>query len=202
MNKKKKLIIILTSISFFVVGILIFVICLSNMSLFTNKHLGEDTYSKYIKILNKYNTSLVIYGDEVEFRDGLKYKNIVEIDKSSFEKKGDEFLIINDRLSNASLVDEDYTKIKELVSNGITFIYIGGSKLNIFKEKGFLDEDYPNDVLEFSMSAFSSKATCYGPWSYESEEAFKINDELLGESVVFDVVDELARKYNIFSSEM
>ena len=188
MSTKKKKIILLTSLIASIA--LVIIVCFVSMGgIFHKQELGEDTYSKEIKILNENNVSLVIYGDEVKFRDGVKYENIDEINKSSF--KGDEFLVMNDRSSNASLDDNDYIEIKELVSNGVTFIYIGNLKIDTFKEKGFIDDNFSKDCLQFIMSAFSTAATSSGPWDYNSEEAFKINDELLGEVIVSSVVDEL-----------
>ena len=189
MSKKKKKIILLVSL---IVSIaLVFAIVFKLM--FSGSGTFEDTYSSNIKIMNEHNVSLVIYGDEITFRDGVKYKTINEISKPSFN--GNEYLVINDRSSNTALDDEDYTEIKELISSGVTFIYIGGtegSKLETFKEKGFFSTDNIN-FLGFRVSAISFEVTT-GIWSYKTEEAFKKNDEFLGEQIVSSVVSELRKK--------
>lgn len=180
---KKRIIILVSAIALIIVVFLVLF-----MDGCTNNKSGEDTYSKNIKIMNENGVSLVIYGDEINFRDGVEYDTISEINKSSFE--GNEFLVINDRTSNVVLNDEDYTEIKELVSNGVTFMYIGGSKLATFKEKEFFTNT--NNYLGFTMSAISCKVT-HGIWSNVEEEAFKVNDELLGSIIVGNVVKELKK---------
>ena len=193
MNKKKskKKIILLTS---FIASIaLVFVIVIACM--FSGNKATEDQYSIDIRIMNEHNASLVIYGDEVSFRNEVKYKNITEINESFFTFDGNEFFVINDRSSNASLDDEDYIEIKDLISNGVTFMYIAGtsgSKLDIFKEKGFINDKFPKDKLGFVISARNFKVGT-GLWSYDAEEAYKINDELLGSSIVGSIARELQR---------
>ena len=190
---KKKKIILLAS---FIASIsLVFIIVIAWM-FFPSNNSAEDQYSLDIRIMNEHNVSLIIYGDEVKFRDGVKYKNITEINESFFTFDGNEFFVINDRSSNASLDDEDYIEIKDLVSNGVTFMYIAGtsgSKLDIFKEKGFIRDNFNKDYLGFTMSAYSSKFGNEGVWTTDSEEAYKIDEEGLGESIVSNVVYELQK---------
>ena len=186
MKKKKKKIILLTSL----IASIALVFAVFFVWMFSSKETVEDTYSKYIKVLNENDVSLVIYGDEVKFREGVNYKIIDEIDKTSFN--GDEFLVMNDRLSNAPLDDEDYTEIKDLISNGVTFIYIGESKLETFKQKGFIGS-YGEDDLEFVISAFSTRVS-FGPWDRSMEEDFKKYNEILGESIVYTIVYELRNR--------
>ncbi len=187
-KNKKKIILLISCIVSIVLVFTVFNIWMSYKN-----DLIEDDYSKDIRILNENNVSLVIYGNEVKFREGVKYENIGEINKSSF--KGDEFLVMNDLYSNASLDDEDFSEIKELVSNGVTFMYYGDSKFDVFKEKGFLTDQIDNGkYIGFTMRAFSTKATLYHGWSKEEEEAYKEYDEALGESIISSIVYELKIK--------
>ena len=189
MKKKKKKIILVTS---FIVSIVLVLTVFFVWMFSGDDSVEEDSYSKNIRILNENNVSLVIYGDEIKFRDGVKYKNVSEINESSFN--GNEFLVLNDLSSNALLDDEDYTEIKELVSNGVTFMYYGMSKFDAFQEKGFFNYSIDQKYLAFTMSAYSSKATSFLLWDKELEESFKEDDEVLGEDIVFSIVyDELKK---------
>ena len=181
---KKSIIILISALA------LVIIIC---FMFFTNGCINRtydgDSYDKNIKIMNDNNVSLVIYGDEITFRDGVNYKYINGIDKSSFS--GNEFLVVNDRSSNVVLDEEDYIEIKELVSKGVTFMYIGSSKLNTFKEKGFITDQVDN-YLGFTLSPTPS-ASSYGLWSTSHEETFKINSEYLGSTIVSNIVHQLKK---------
>ena len=189
MSKKRKIII---SVSIFVSAILIFATCYLCLGLYSNKEQGEDSYSTNIKTINKYNYPIVLYGDEVKFRDGVKYKKSTKISESPF--KNNTFLVINDRSSTVSLDDEDYISlVEDFTYCSRTFIYIGGSKLAFFKERGFIGE-YNDDCLGFMISTFSSKVTM-NIWNSASEEIFKTNDDYLGEKIVSYIASELENYY-------
>ena len=88
-----------------------------------------DTYDKNIVIVNEnFPSDIVIYGEEIKFREELKYRNIDKIDEANMIQDSYEFrfLVINDRLGNVVLTKEDAALILELITDG------GEQKLGIF----------------------------------------------------------------------
>lgn len=138
--------------------------------------------------MNEQNVTLLIYGDSIDFKDGVQYDNISEIDKTNF--RGDEFLVINDRNSNVLLSDDDYVELKELIATGVTLMYFGDSKLDEFKDNGFYSSY--NDCLGFYINAIDY-TVIFGLWSIKDEEIYKTNKKLLGQTVVETVVYELKK---------
>ena len=107
--KKKNTIII------FVLGIILLITAFFGIKMLISKEPegGNDTYDDNIEILNEIHpVKILVYGEELYFRDTLKYEKItsisaevLELDENAYERV---VLVINDLNGTVELTEEDY----------------------------------------------------------------------------------------------
>ena len=153
-----------------------------------------DTYDKNIVIVNEnFPSDIVIYGEEIKFREELKYRNIDKIDEANMIQDSYEFrfLVINDRLGNVVLTKEDAALILELIMQRrlMGFYYIGTEKLNMLKDSGIIQNELSSSACAF-CTGYAHGFLKYGiEWLYKNDElAIRQNDEFLGDVLLSHIV--------------
>lgn len=160
----------------------------------TMKSLEGDTYDENIVIVNEnFPSDIVIYGEEIKFREKLKYRNIDKIDEKNIIQDSYEFsfLVINDRFGNAVLTEEDVALILELIMQRrlMGFYYIGTAKLDIFQDVGIIQNELSSSACAF-CTGYTHGFLKYGiEWLYKNDElAIRQNDEFLGDVLLSRIV--------------
>lgn len=163
----------------------------------TMQSLEGDTYDKNIVIVNEnFPSDIMIYGEEMKFREKLRYRNIDKIDEGNVIQDSYEFrfLVINDRVGNVVLTEEDTSLILELIMQRrlMGFYYIGTEKLNMFQDCGIIQNELSSSACAF-CTGYSYGFLKYGiEWLYKSDElAIKQNDEFLGNALLNHIVSSI-----------
>lgn len=83
----------------------------------------EDDYDEAIAILtDKRPTNILLYGDDMFFRDGVDIKKISSIDENTLStKKNYTVLIINDENGNVTLSESELTFLKNKIDEDMNF---------------------------------------------------------------------------------
>lgn len=153
-----------------------------------------DTYDKNIVIVNEnFPSDIVIYGEEIKFREELKYRNIDKIDEANMIQDSYEFrfLVINDRLGNVVLTKEDAALILELIMQRrlMGFYYIGTEKLNMLKDSGIIQNELSSSACAFYTGYVHGFLKYDIEWLYKNDElAIRQNDEFLGDVLLSHIV--------------
>lgn len=153
-----------------------------------------DTYDKNIVIVNEnFPSDIVIYGEEIKFREELKYRNIDKIDEANMIQDSYEFrfLVINDRLGNVVLTKEDAALILELIMQRrlMGFYYIGTEKLNMLKDSGIIQNELSSSACAFCTGYVHGFLKYDIEWLYKNDElAIRQNDEFLGDVLLSQIV--------------
>ena len=162
----------------------------------------KDSYEQSIYVLNEnYPSDIVVLGDDVGFRDKLKYRQITEMTEENLRSEDSfkyTFFVINDRKGTLTLTDEDFALCKKIVDEkAISFYYIGTQYLPQLKKHGFFENEFTDDYMGIAYvlaSNPSGRASIHGLWTSLEEENFLINSELLGEVLVYSFVDDVIKK--------
>lgn len=152
----------------------------------------EDTYDINIKIVNEsHPTDIILYGESINFRDELIYRETKYIDEDIFNSnKENRLIIINDLDGQVDLSDAEWSIIKENTIDGTwDFYYLGTDKLEKLKNLGFYNEErLENDLCLAIANYYDNKSTFNGIWTKEQEDMFGNEDEQLGMVLVMQFV--------------
>lgn len=121
-------------------------------ALFSSKSTDKqnDTYAEAIDVINnKLPTDVLVYGEDMDFRDGVKYSKISKLDDRSLSgSKKYTVLIINDMSGKVTLSDQELDLLKEKTKDVNFYFYYCGKNLidklvsaGIFDENTFQDGD-------------------------------------------------------------
>lgn len=103
-----------------------------------------DPYDRAIDMLNnKVPTEIFVYGEELDFRKTVQYKQIDSLSEESIKTdKEYTVCIVSDWNGNVTLTKEDVAFIKEQIKNlNFYFYYIGNDKLDMLKKEGIFDKN-------------------------------------------------------------
>ena len=154
---------------------------------------SEDSYDQNIKILNKYPADIMVYGEDINFRESVNYRRINSLSSADISSNGFDyiFIIINDRNGTANISDQEYENLLYLVKNeNYNLFYVGKDKFENFKNKGYFD------MLDLGLAGFGYVAgpdrnLVQGDWMESDEIEYAQYNELLGDRMVFFMVDVL-----------
>jgi hypothetical protein len=189
MAKKKALI---------VLGTILGLACLAVGAFFAWTQLFPDTrfvdsYDQDIIVINKnFPSEILLYGDDIHFREAVKYKKIDDIDDATLKTDKTfkyHFLIVNDLNNNLKITEDDFIRLKKHADeNQLNFYYIGEQYLNVLRELGFYGVAYndENRSVAYTISPYPPEMYSYvGIWTTNEEAALTINPEILGELLVY-----------------
>lgn len=152
---------------------------------------GYDASINYLN--NEVSSQLLFYGEDIEFRDSVKYTKITSIDEKSIKSNADYvFLIISDLGGTTELDADMVTFLKEYAdkNNSFNFYYVGTEKLDIFTSGIFEDYGISSDDMSFGYVVSSGcRLTHGGMWSGNDAQYLEKNKELLQENIL----DTIAR---------
>ncbi len=169
-----------------------------------------DSYDDAINIINSFSTDIIVYGESINFRSTLDYREIESLSEEHiFEQEFEyTFLIVNDLSSNAILNDNDIMNIINLLNsenNKLSFFYLGTSKIERMSDLGLFDcatnfdftlSDFTEEDLGFSLEFEKGYLVpTVGFWTIESQSSYKEDNELLDKSVLWRIQAILKANY-------
>ena len=186
MNKKRII---------FIIGIFIVIsIIVILIVLFCGKKDDKDAYDIAISGLKiEFNSDIMVYGEELEFREGFEYRRIDAITEeklSTDEEHGYRAIILYDRNGTISITDEELLLIKEYVEEkAYDMIYIGVNYLDDFERLGFTvrmwDDAYSFEYIgsihegkEVQQNEYGNLYAQHGLWTGEDEKTYGDTDDL------------------------
>lgn len=190
MNRKKTLAIVIVAVLIITCGILLW-----HITRDTPDDDKGDSYDQNIKILNQsYPTQIVLYGDEIKFRDALVYEETDNIESSieSFNKKKYKrmVIIINDLAGNAKLNEGDCLAIKAAIDEGLTDVYyLGIGQFSTLQNAGIWNGSVQSGDLSM-VTALYNHTYCFfsGVWTDYDVSMTQNNPEALGQVLVSQMV--------------
>lgn len=183
-KSKKALKIFLSILGVILIAVISFVI----YGFMTMEDSPVDSYGKDIITLNEtYPSDIMLYGDDVVFRETLKYRKIDKIDEESLNAETQyHYLIVNDLSRNAPLTREDIRLISDYVTKKrYTFFYLGTGYGELFVEEGLLDQPMPSSERGFfSGYEYGIQLTLGGGFFSDRDlKEVEIYPQLLGENL-------------------
>lgn len=147
-----------------------------------------DYYSECIDYLNEsVSFRLMVYGEEIAFRDSLTYETISDLKEETLTREEDYVYLIFNNLNNTHTVtNEDIDDLNRFADRNANFSYI------YLGEKGTLTPD--GDVLYTSMDGDLSygylmeegeRFSVGGIWTTEDAKVCKQNPEWLSERMIW-----------------
>ncbi len=194
------------ALSIFIAALAVGIVSYCIFRYFISSSLNEETaYSTYdteIKILNEsYPSDIIVYGEDVGFDSGLKFRTINEIKEEHFTQDSNykyTFFVINDRGGTAKITDEEFELIKRVCDEkNINFFYIGKQYLEHLKDFGFYDQLYSTDPCgcAYIISPYG-RTGIDGVWTSTEEMVYANNPRLLGEILACTFVGNVIRSMN------
>lgn len=149
----------------------------------------KDRYDIAIEYLNnEVSSQLLLYGEDIEFREAVNYTKISAIDEESIKSDADYvYLIISDLGGKAELNAEMVTLLKEYAdkNTSFNFFYIGTDKLKIFTSGIFEYYGMAEDEMSFGYVVDKGERLTYGgAWSENDHQYLDMNRELLQENIL------------------
>lgn len=140
MKRKHKIIIILIAL----------LIVIASIMWYMYSNSGDDAYDLAIRGLNEeFNADIMVYGDDVEFRKGLKYRRIDDINETTLSSDishGYKAIYVLDESSKNTVTDEQWLLMKTYVEEkGYDMYYIGEQYLDDLQRLGFTSGYYNDD---------------------------------------------------------
>ena len=123
------------------IGIII-VLVLAGVINFWPKENENDGYNIAAEALNvEFDADIIVYGEDPEFRDTVKYRTINEITEEELnceEEHGYRAIVLFDYKGTMNITDEELLLIKTYVEEkGYDMFYIGQNYLDDFERLGF-----------------------------------------------------------------
>lgn len=189
---------IIVSIGIFAVIFVLLVFLLCN----NEKDDGYNIAAESLGI--EFNADVMVYGENIEFRDTLKYRTINEINEDSLnadENHGYRAIILYDHNGTMEITDEELLLIKKYVEEkAYDMIYIGKDYLDDFKRLGFTvgyedtaySFEYIGSIYEgqkVQQNEYGNLYAMHGLWSDEDEEMIGDKDESIQARIVMIMYD-------------
>lgn len=154
-----------------------------------------DTYDQNIRIINEMHpVKVVIYGEDIIFRDELKYvitdqisRDIMRDDEKKYERV---VLIVNDLKGTTPLLDTDLDTIKYLLDNErFDFYYLGTNNIESIISNGIWAGEITDEDLSVGTALYYN-STCYfrGIWTEYDEKMSHEKEENLGMILIMQIV--------------
>lgn len=119
--------------------IVLVLLCVINFWPKENKNDGYNIAAEALNI--EFNADIIVYGEDPEFRDTVKYRTINEITEEELnyeEEHGYRAIVLFDYKGTINITDEELLLIKTYVEEkGYDMFYIGKNYLDDFKRLGF-----------------------------------------------------------------
>ena len=166
------------------------------LAMIGNFFIEEDDKDPFVEDIEyiyngDYKVDLIIYGDEVEFREEVEYRRITEITEDSIASDADYiFLIICDRSGKTAFDIDTLRFLKEYADKNLrfNFEYVGESKMDLYTSGEVFDEySVSSDDLSFGYIVYEGTRIQHGGvWSQEEERYDdKINQKLMDNVMYF-----------------
>lgn len=190
---------------FAIVTIIVALVTAGMLILFSEEEDELDGYDIAARGLDiEFNADIMVYGEEPDFRDTVKWRKINEITDETLnyeETHGYRAVVLFDHGGTMTISDEELLLIKSYVEEkGYDMIYIGKDYLADLGRLGFTvgyDTDeyslgYIGSIHKGKKVQQNSVGNCYavhGIWLDSDEEVRKDNKELLQWVIVTDMYD-------------
>ena len=178
----------------FVIGLgIAIVIVLACVINFWPKENEDDGYNIAAEALNvEFDADIIVYGEDTEFRDTVKYRTINEITEEELnyeEEHGYRAIVLFDYKGTMNITDEELLLIKTYVEEkGDDMFYIGQNYLDDFKRLGFTvgcpEGAYSLEYLgsfnlgkQIQQNEFGNLYAEHGLWSEDDENSPTRGDE-------------------------
>ena len=156
----------------------------------TMEESGLTPYEKDIIILNeKHPSDIMLYGEDISFKDTLNYRKISEISEEELDGDGNwqyHFIIMNDLNGSVALTQEEANLIMSYINEKhYTFFYIGSRHEDIFLESGILERPLGSNCRGFRTGYTYGWVLNCGSQFIDKQDAseYKTNPEALGDWV-------------------
>ena len=154
-----------------------------------------DSYDEAIIIINEnYPTDLIVYGDEIEFRDNFEYRVVSDFSEESLESSDEysyRFLVVINVTGNMEFSDEELSSLLVyLRENNYGFFYFGSTGLDSFQRCNYFDSDLDPSSEGFGLvNYYGQEMVVQGFWSEYDANVNDSNPETLPSIILFNVVE-------------
>lgn len=135
--------------------------------------------------------TLLLYGENVDFPDGLKYEKIDSLDNNNWQKDNDYvYLIINDLEGSTMLEKEKYIELLEYAkeNTNFNFYYIGTDDLEMINENT-IDANIDDEDMSFGFVVYEGNRLIHlGLWTQNDHKHLENNPNLLSENICSGVL--------------
>lgn len=195
--KKKKLIVVCLTLI-----IAAIIVCVIVMSQNRNENDGYNIAAEALDI--EFNADIMVYGENPEFRDTVKYRTIDKITEEALnyeEEHGYRAIILFDHKGTMSISDNELLLIKKFVEEkGYDMIYVGKNYLDDFKRLGFTvgcaEDAYSLEYVgsihigeNVQQNETGNLYAIHGLWCDADEETLEKGDEEIQSRIVMIMYD-------------
>ena len=135
-------------------------------------------------------TDLMIYGDDVPFREDVPVRKISEITEDSLKRKegcNDSFLVINDLSDAVQLSDAENELLKQKVrTDHFCLFYLGGKYADVWDQPDEYAVSTPGNLSYQYYWKNGVLQRTIGAWKEGYEEYIKLNPNALGDTVLYE----------------
>ena len=196
---KKKLILTISIILLVLVILLVFRFTALNELFSGDAEDGMDDYDKRIEVFNNvYPTDIVIYGEDIPFREALITRKITEITEESLEtEKKFQIVVISDLDGTATVTKEELELLLSYLKQGKCDVYFLGVELfDDMVSAGFSDEMLDeNDLAAGFFLEDNVIWTSSGIWTVSDRQESNDNRILFSQILVAVWADRLQEEY-------
>lgn len=148
-----------------------------------------------VEYLNdKVDFKLLLYGEDIDFPEGLECEKITSLKNSNWQKDNDYvYLIINDLKGSTTLEKEKYIELLDYANKNtnFNFYYIGTDDLSMIKENT-TDSNIDNDDMSFGYIVYEGNRLMHlGLWTKSEHQYIEVNPKLLSESICSGVLSNV-----------
>ena len=135
-------------------------------------------------------TDLMIYGDDVPFREDVPVRKISEITEDSLKRKdgcNDSFLVINDLSDAVQLSDAENELLKQKVrTDHFCLFYLGGKYADVWDQPDEYAVSTPGNLSYQYYWKNGVLQRTIGAWKEGYEEYTELNPYVLGDTVLYE----------------
>ncbi len=155
-----------------------------------------DGYEKMVQYLKREeNSEIILYGEEIGFRESVEYRKISTIDETNIKSDKDYvYLIINDLNGTISFTEENLKFLKNYADKNLSFnfLYIGNDKMDLFTSGIFDSYAISDESKSFGyMLIGGDRLVTGGTWETTYEQYMEKNKEVLQENILYELVDAI-----------
>lgn len=173
--------------------IIVFIVLLLGIKIYfdykTYQEVSKDDKNSDLELLmNKIPTEVLVYGKDISFEKGMKYKRIDTIDEHVFDTKQEYiYLIINDMDGTSGVTYEELQLLKTLLDKNqkANLIYLGTKQLQSFMSIGYYNQIPIDDAEGFAYVVYEGcRIDDWGIWTTEDNNILKIRKEYLSDVLI------------------